>query len=74
MTKAIVLAFFMIVLVLGMVTKETRGQEMCRDILMRGNCEASACTNLCMQKWKGTGACFQNEQVESCLCTFPCKI
>ncbi|CAH2071290.1 unnamed protein product [Thlaspi arvense] len=57
-----------------MVTKESQGQEMCRDVLMRENCEEWPCNNLCTQKWNGSGMCFQNEQIKSCLCTFPCKI
>ncbi|CAH2051594.1 unnamed protein product [Thlaspi arvense] len=74
MTKAIILVTFMIVLILGMVIIETQGQEMCHDIVMKTNCKESPCINLCMQKWKGSGTCFQNDQVKSCICTFPCKI
>ncbi|EOA36896.1 hypothetical protein CARUB_v10011437mg [Capsella rubella] len=70
MTKAtVLLAIFTIVLVFGMVTA-----EMCHDILMRGqNCVAATCASLCKQKWNGTGLCFPNVSIQSCLCTFPCK-
>ncbi|XP_019093728.1 PREDICTED: putative defensin-like protein 119 [Camelina sativa] len=74
MTKAIVLAIFMIVLVLGMMMGETQGQEMCRDVAMRGqNCVAHTCATFCKQKWNGSGLCFPNGQIKSCLCMFPCK-
>ncbi|XP_023633086.1 putative defensin-like protein 119 [Capsella rubella] len=76
MTKAtVLLAIFAIVLVFGMVMAETtQGQEMCHDILMKGqNCVASTCATLCKQKWNGSGLCFQNGSIKSCLCTFPCK-
>ncbi|KAG7566227.1 S locus-related glycoprotein 1 binding pollen coat protein [Arabidopsis suecica] len=74
MAKSTILAILMMVLVLGMVTKQTQGQEMCRDLLMRAkNCDAGTCATLCKQKWKGNGSCFPNFQIKSCLCTFPCK-
>ncbi|AEE80166.1 low-molecular-weight cysteine-rich 52 [Arabidopsis thaliana] len=76
MSKSTILAIFMIVLVLGKVTKETQGQEMCRDILMKAkNCDEGTCDTLCKQKWKGNGSCFPNVYTyrKSCLCTFPCK-
>ncbi|XP_024012975.1 LOW QUALITY PROTEIN: putative defensin-like protein 119 [Eutrema salsugineum] len=74
MTKATVFSIFLIILVLGMITKEIKGQEMCHDLLIKTDCEPAACTNLCTLKWKGNGACFQNVHVYSCLCTFPCQI
>ncbi|XP_019101085.1 PREDICTED: putative defensin-like protein 119 [Camelina sativa] len=74
MTKATVLSIFTIVLVLGMMTGETQGQEMCRDIPMRGQkCVAHTCATFCKKKWNGSGSCFPNGQIKSCLCTFPCK-
>ncbi|KAL0700754.1 hypothetical protein Bca4012_056876 [Brassica carinata] len=74
MTKASIFAFFMIIFVLGMVMQETQGQEICHALAMKSNCNDGACTNLCKLKWKGTGSCFSNQQVSSCLCNFPCKI
>lgn len=53
--------------------KEAQGQEMCRDLLMKTRCETGACVSLCTQEWMGSGVCFPNGQVNSCLCTFPCK-
>ncbi|XP_019093744.1 PREDICTED: putative defensin-like protein 118 [Camelina sativa] len=76
MTKVTVLAIFMIVLVLGMMTGETQGQEMCRDLPMKGQkCVADTCATVCKQKWNGRGLCFPdfNGQIKGCLCTFPCK-
>ncbi|XP_019101731.1 PREDICTED: putative defensin-like protein 119 [Camelina sativa] len=73
MTKATVLSIFMIVLVLGMMTGETQGQEMCRDVLRGQKCVTHTCATFCKQKWNGSGFCFQNGQIKNCICTFPCK-
>ncbi|CAA0383153.1 unnamed protein product [Arabidopsis thaliana] len=59
--KATILAIFMIILVLGIGTKETRGQETCHDLIMKRDCDEATCVNMCQQKWKGSGgSCFQN--------------
>ncbi|CAN8267896.1 unnamed protein product [Cochlearia groenlandica] len=73
MTKATIIAIFMIVLAIGMVIKETQGQQMCHDLPKMPQCEDEACATICKQKWNGNGSCFPNVRVMSCLCTFPCK-
>ncbi|CAF2184413.1 hypothetical protein BRARA_G02426 [Brassica rapa] len=73
MTKVSIFAFFMIIFVLGMVIQETQGQ-MCHALGMKSNCNDGACANLCKLKWKGSGSCFSNQHVYSCICNFPCKI
>ncbi|CAN7053108.1 hypothetical protein IGI04_028095 [Brassica rapa subsp. trilocularis] len=70
MTKASIVAFFMIIFLLGISMQETQGQQMCHDLAIKSNCNDGACTNLCKLKWNGSGSCFQNQQVFSCLCNF----
>ncbi|KAG7578081.1 S locus-related glycoprotein 1 binding pollen coat protein [Arabidopsis thaliana x Arabidopsis arenosa] len=73
--QATILAIFMIVLVLGMKTKETQGQEMCHDLIKKTDCDDAMCVTMCKQKWKGSGgSCFQNVNLKSCLCAFPCQV
>ncbi|KAG7578082.1 S locus-related glycoprotein 1 binding pollen coat protein [Arabidopsis thaliana x Arabidopsis arenosa] len=73
--RATILAIFMIVLVLGMEIKETQGQETCHDLIMKRDCDEATCVTKCQQKWKGSGgSCFQNFNVMSCLCNFPCQV
>ncbi|ESQ38780.1 hypothetical protein EUTSA_v10029330mg [Eutrema salsugineum] len=72
MTKATVLAIFMAVLVLGMVTMESQGQEMCHEYFTGTEiCDAKQCAAQCSSKWKGSGKCIA--QSKNCLCTFHCK-
>ncbi|KAF3517914.1 hypothetical protein DY000_02062705 [Brassica cretica] len=63
----------MIIFLLGISMQETQGQQMCHDLAIKSNCNDGACTNLCKLKWNGSGSCFQNQQVFSCLCNFICK-
>ncbi|KAG7626030.1 S locus-related glycoprotein 1 binding pollen coat protein [Arabidopsis thaliana x Arabidopsis arenosa] len=74
--KATILAIFMVVLVLGMETKETQGQEMCHDLIKKTDCDDATCVTLCKQKWNGNGggSCFQIVNLKSCLCAFPCQV
>ncbi|CAN8267893.1 unnamed protein product [Cochlearia groenlandica] len=73
MTKATIIAIFMIVLAIGMVVQETQGQEMCHDFIKMTECENGECATLCKEKWNGNGSCFQNIEVMSCFCSFPCQ-
>ncbi|ESQ44694.1 hypothetical protein EUTSA_v10003401mg [Eutrema salsugineum] len=72
MTKSTVLVIFMVVLVLGMVAKETQGQERCHEYMTgTGPCEINQCVDQCTAKWKGRGTCMPSSK--TCLCTFNCN-
>ncbi|EFH61674.1 hypothetical protein ARALYDRAFT_898536 [Arabidopsis lyrata subsp. lyrata] len=39
------------------------------------DCDDAMCVTMCKQKWKGSGgSCFQNVNLKSCLCAFPCQV
>ncbi|KAG7629272.1 S locus-related glycoprotein 1 binding pollen coat protein [Arabidopsis thaliana x Arabidopsis arenosa] len=74
MTKAITLAIFMVVLVLGMVTKETQGEEkQCYDYLLtpQENCEGLICAHECTMQHGGNGMCVDTTSTV-CICTYDC--
>ncbi|ESQ51309.1 hypothetical protein EUTSA_v10017941mg [Eutrema salsugineum] len=68
MSKAIVFAIFMIVLVLGMLTAETEGEQMCYKNIITGH---EYCESMCTSKWNGTGECV-NVKNTICICTYYC--
>ncbi|CAH2060688.1 unnamed protein product [Thlaspi arvense] len=72
MTKSIALYIFIVILVLGMVTKETQG-ELCREnmITKDEDCESMACAADCSSKWKGIGECVSTTST-TCICTYNC--
>ncbi|CAL9218250.1 unnamed protein product [Arabidopsis halleri] len=70
MSKATVIAIFMVVLVLGMVTKETQGHT-CVDyfeVTLPDVCEANWCTAECLKARNGKGTCWQ----KFCQCIYDC--
>ncbi|EOA34433.1 hypothetical protein CARUB_v10021964mg [Capsella rubella] len=74
MSKAPIVAIFMVILVLGMVTKETQGQELCHEYIELGvPCKPNQCVDACSSKHKnGKGTCMPSSK--QCLCTFSCKV
>ncbi|KAL9813478.1 Defensin-like protein 141 [Arabidopsis thaliana] len=61
MTKSIISAFF-IILILGMMVNEIEGQQQqqrCEEALTEIDCGAGNCNALCLQKRKGLGRCVQ---------------
>ncbi|WZZ05443.1 hypothetical protein YC2023_091364 [Brassica napus] len=72
MAKTTILAIFMVVLVLGTVTMESQGQELCHEYFVEsGICVPKHCADRCTDKWKGSGKCFNGTKI--CGCTFKCK-
>ncbi|KAG7561633.1 S locus-related glycoprotein 1 binding pollen coat protein [Arabidopsis thaliana x Arabidopsis arenosa] len=74
MTKTITLAIFMVVLVLGMVTKETQGEEnQCYEYIStpQENCEGLVCAHDCTMKHGGNGVCVDTTST-TCICTYEC--
>ncbi|KAH0883688.1 hypothetical protein HID58_059784 [Brassica napus] len=84
MTKAIILAMFMVILVLGMVTKERQGEQPCLDYIVgEESCQPMVCLFQCALKWKWlheTGECANvrdktkdSIKDKACVCTFNCS-
>ncbi|XP_019101082.1 PREDICTED: defensin-like protein 125 [Camelina sativa] len=77
MTKAITLAIFMVILVLGMVTKETQGGEVkkCYSYIItpKENCESLICAYECTRKYNGFGECYDTTST-TCICAHNCNI
>ncbi|KAG7564311.1 S locus-related glycoprotein 1 binding pollen coat protein [Arabidopsis suecica] len=75
MSKTTIIAIFMVVLVLGLVTKETQGQEFCHEYMLGAeSCEENKCVIIC--GWKhigGKGACMPLPS-KQCLCRFSCTV
>ncbi|CAN8324279.1 unnamed protein product [Cochlearia groenlandica] len=72
MTKATFLTIFLVVLVLGMMTEETQGQEMCHDyIRYPEGCIPERCHQDCRMKHPtGGGDCMPSSK--TCQCGYPC--
>ncbi|CAH2061367.1 unnamed protein product [Thlaspi arvense] len=70
---AIVLSIFIVILALGMVTKETQGEKLCRaNIITKDeDCESMVCAYDCSSKWKGIGECVSSKST-MCICTHHC--
>ncbi|CAF2264609.1 hypothetical protein IGI04_014164 [Brassica rapa subsp. trilocularis] len=79
MAKNTTFAIFMIVLVLGMVMKETQGQQLCHERFIGATpCVPPQCAEQCTAKWgerAGRGTCLGGPgPANTCLCTFKCQI
>ncbi|AED95479.1 low-molecular-weight cysteine-rich 3 [Arabidopsis thaliana] len=77
MTKSIISAFF-IILILGMMVNEIEGQQQqqrCEEALTEIDCGAGNCNALCLQKRKGLGRCVQRTPCDKlkCMCYYPCS-
>ncbi|CAD5324761.1 unnamed protein product [Arabidopsis thaliana] len=75
MSKTTVIAIFMVVLVLGLVTKETQGQELCHDYMSGTElCEEDKCVAKCiwMHGTAAKGTCMPKPS-KQCLCTYSCN-
>ncbi|EOA38988.1 hypothetical protein CARUB_v10011517mg [Capsella rubella] len=73
MSKATVIAIFMVVLVQGMVTKETQG-DTCHHYLRESEpwiCDSVGCAAVCTSKHHGKGMCIDRA---TCVCTFSCSV
>ncbi|EOA33241.1 hypothetical protein CARUB_v10021679mg [Capsella rubella] len=75
MSKATIIAIFMAILVIGLVTKETQGQELCHEYYSLSSfpCIEHDCLGQCA--WKhphGKGTCMPSSR--QCLCTFRCNV
>nr|VDD13705.1 unnamed protein product [Brassica rapa] len=59
MTRPIICVILMVVFVLGMVAKETQGENTCHTNISYGNegCESMVCSLDCATNWKGFGEC-----------------
>ncbi|XP_019093740.1 PREDICTED: defensin-like protein 125 [Camelina sativa] len=77
MTKAITLTVFMVILVLGMVTKETQGGEVKKCytyfITPKENCEGLVCAYDCTLKYNGNGVCYDTKS-KTCICAYNCNV
>ncbi|CAF1862466.1 unnamed protein product [Brassica oleracea] len=73
MTRPIICVILMVVFVLGMVAKETQGENMCHINISYGNegCESMVCNFDCASKWKGIGECVSSKS-PYCICAYSC--
>ncbi|EOA25529.1 hypothetical protein CARUB_v10018873mg [Capsella rubella] len=72
MSKAITLAIFMVILVLGMVTKETQAKK-CYEYIVtpEENCESLVCAHDCTMRYNGIGVCYDTTS-KTCICAYNC--
>ncbi|CAF2281170.1 unnamed protein product [Brassica rapa] len=73
MTRPIICVILMVVFVLGMVAKETQGENTCHTNISYGNegCESMVCSLDCATNWKGFGECVSTKS-PNCICAYPC--
>ncbi|RID66432.1 hypothetical protein BRARA_D01572 [Brassica rapa] len=61
------------IFILGMVAKETQGENTCHTNISYGNegCESMVCSLDCATNWKGFGECVSTKS-PNCICAYPC--